>query len=425
MTTGRIWRARRLHRVTLAAIALAGWGLPSAAVAQSVPPGQGVGDRPRPGFDPIGVDVGGFQLYPSLQADVRATDNFRASNSNRQGDIYLVATPAARLTSNWSRHALSAQTFFSRSFHDRLKTEDVSQYGVSALGTLDISREARISINAGADRKTEPRDSLASFQGTPSPVSYDIYRVGISGAQAFNRFILNASAGVEKRAFNDVAAADGTIIDQSFRNVRTVTASASAQMELRSGVSALVSGQFDDSHYEAQLAPGQLRRDSSGYTVLAGVSLELSTLVFGQLQVGIINRSYRDSRLRDVTGPSYRANLLWNVTPLTSLRLTGARTVEDAASTIFAGNTRSDVGLAVDHELYRYVIVSADSSYSRFSANGVGAKGSEFQIGAGARYLFGRRWSVSGRIRYAQRRSDDQRLRYHATIGMVSAQLAF
>jgi hypothetical protein len=412
----------------MAALALAAAGalLPTrAAVAQSIPPGLGVADRPRPGFDPLGIAVGSFRLLPNLPTDLQATDNFRASNSDRQGDVYLVAAPTARLASNWSRHTLNAAAYYSRSFHARLTQENVSQYGVSANGAYDLSRDGQISFDLSFDHKTEARSSLGSFQGTPSPVSYNSYQADLRLAQTIDRLVISVGAGAASIAFNDAIADDGTIIDQQFRNVKTISGNASAQLEIRGGVSLLVSGQFDKRSYPAPMTADQLNRDSTGYTLLAGVSLELSRLVFGQVQVGIINRSYDDALLKDVTGPSFRANLLWNVTPLTSLRLSGARTVEDAASVRFAGNTRSEVSLAVDHELYRYIILSADTDFSRFSANGDGAKGSEFSFGGGARYLFARRWSVNGRLRYSQRTSNDPRLRFHATTATISAQLAF
>ena len=399
---------------------------PSSLAAQSFPPGQGVADRPRPAFDPLGIDVASFRLFPGVDANVHTTDNFRASNTNRQGDVYLLVVPALRVKSDWTRNSLDARAYFSRSIHARLASENVSQYGASAAGTIDVTRLAQINIDAAADHKTEGRASLGSFQGAPSPVNFNTYRIGISGAQAFNRLVINAGAAYEKRDFADVVAGNGTIIDQDFRDVRTLSATASARFEIRSGVSALVSGQFDDSRFPTPSAGNNsLRRDSTGYSLLAGVSLELSSLVFGDIQVGFIDRRYRDPRLKDVNGPSYRANLLWNVTPLTSLRLTGARTVEDAASTSFAGNTRSDLGLAIDHELYRYVIVSANTRVSHFSANGPGATGDEFDVGLGARYLIGRRWSINARLAYAQRRSSDPRLAYNATSVSIGGRLGF
>lgn len=415
---GPVWLAMAL----IAACSL----LPAAVAAQQIPPNQGVADRPRPGFEPYGIDVPGFTLFPTLATDMLATDNFRASNTNRESDVYLVVAPEARLRSDWARHALSTRAYFSRSIHANLTSEDVSQFGASASGALDISRESQINFNASLDRKAEGRADLGSFLGTPSPVNYNVYKFGVSGAQSFNRLGLKAGVAIEKYDFFDVAAADGSIIDQDFRDVRTVIGSVSAQLEVASGISALVSGQFDESRFSnPPTSIDALRRDSNGFTILAGVSLELSSLVFGTIQVGMIDRRYDDPRLKDVRGPSYRANLLWNVTPLTSLRLTGARTIEDTSSTDVAGNTRSEIGIFVDHELYRYIILSGDTAYSHFSPNGPGTDGNEFNIAAGVRYLASKRLSINGRLRYAQRSSSNASISYHATTATITARIGF
>nr|WP_243452614.1 outer membrane beta-barrel protein [Polymorphobacter multimanifer] len=389
--------------------------------------GQGVADRARSDYDPLGIDVGGFRLFPQLTIDALATDNLRASNRNREADAYLVIAPDLRFTSNWARHDLSGRAWFTRSIHAAIPAEDVSQFGATTSAALDISRNSRIRIEASADRRVESRTSLASFQNTVTPVSYNILRGSVAASQIVDRLVLNATLAAEKRDFFAAVAADGSAIDQDFRDMRSITAGGSAQYEIRSGVGIVLSGQYEDSRFTGQpTAPGLgLVRDSNGYDLLLGLSLELTSLVFGQVQVGMIRRSYDDPRLQDVSGPSYRANLLWNVTPLTSLRLTGARSVEDASSTIFAGNTRSQVKLAVDHELFRYIIVSADTDFSRFTANGPGPRGNEFSIGAGARYLLNRRWVVSGRVDHRQRTSDTASLRFHATTVSVSTRFAF
>ncbi len=386
--------------------------------------GQGVADRARTDYDPLGIDVGGFRLFPQVTVDALATDNFRAANRNREADAYLVLAPELRFTSNWARHDLSGRAWFTRSIHAALPAEDVSQYGGSASAALDISRASRIRIEASADRRVESRASLASFQGTATPVGYGIYRASVGASQILDRLVLNATLAAERHDFSDAVAADGSAIDQDFRDVRSITVGGSAQYEIRSGVGIVASGQYVDSRFSGQPGTG-LVRDSHGYDLLLGLSFELSSLVFGQVQAGVIRRRYDDPRLQDVSGPSYRADLLWNVTPLTSLRLTGARTVEDASSTVFAGNTRSQVRLAVDHELYRYIIVSADADASRFSANGPGPRGNEFSIGGGARYLLDRRWLVSGRLEYRQRTSDTASLRFNATTVSIATRFAF
>jgi hypothetical protein len=401
----------------------------SPALAQVDVRGQGVADRRRPDYDAYGFPIGAFTLYPSVTTSLDATDNYLATDTNERGDIYAVVEPELRIASNWSRNRLAARVYFNQSLHASLPGENVAQYGASLDTTIDISRATQITTDASVGHFAENRADLGSFQGTSEPVTYNAHRAQIGISHNFNRLTLSGSVGLNDLNYNNVPVPSGTPIDQHFRDVRSVTGVLSAQYEVVSGIGLIVTGQYDNSFYSFR--PGQagfdhqvnIDRASSGFNLQGGITFELSSLVFGNIQFGVLRRNYRDPRLRDFQGPSYSANILWNVTPLTSVRLTAQRSVQDTSSTIVAGNTRSDLKFFIDHELYRYIILSGDVGYGSFSPNGPGVGGQEFTVGAGGRYLIDRRWSVSANVRYSQRSSDSSFLRYHSTSAGVSVKL--
>ena len=413
------------------AISLAMTAVTVPALAQSDVRGQGVADRPRPDFDPYGYPVGAFTLYPSVTTAVQATDNYLATDTNKRGDVYAVVSPEVQLSSNWVRNRLTARAYFNQSLHANLSNQNVAQYGASLGGAVDVSRATQITADTSVGHFVENRADLGSFQGTSQPVTYSAYRARLGISQNFNRLTLNGSVGLNDLKYNDVPVPGGATIDQHFRDVRAFTGILSAQYEVASGIGLIVTGQYDNSSYSFR--PGQpgfdplvnIDRASSGFNLEGGITFELSSLVLGSIQFGVLSHKYRDPRLRNFQGPSYSANILWNVTPLTSLRLTAQRSVEDASSTLVAGNTRSDLKFFIDHELYRYIILSGDLGYGSFTPNGPGVGGQEFTAGAGGRYLIDRRWSVGANLRYSQRTSDSNFLRYHATIASVSVKFAF
>ncbi len=388
-------------------------------------------DRSRPDYDPYGAPLGAFTLFPSITTSVNATDNYLATDTNRRGDVYAVIAPELRLTSNWARHRLTARAYFNQSLHANLSDNNAAQFGAELGGALDVSRATQFTFDSSVGRYVENRADLGSFQGTSEPVTFNAYRARVGLSQTFNRLTLNGSVGLSYLNYNDISVPGGAPIDQDFRDVRAFTGTMSAQYEVASGIGLIVSGQYDDSTYSfGPGAPGfdplvNIDRASNGFTLQGGVTFELSSLVFGNVQVGVLNRNYRDPRLRDFQGLSYSANILWNVTPLTSLRFRAQRSVDDTSSTIVAGNTRSDFQFYVDHELYRYLILSADVRFGTFTPNGPGIGGDEFSVGGGARYLIDRRWSIGANLRYSQRTSASAFLRYHATTAGVSVKFAF
>jgi hypothetical protein len=412
----------RYTRLAVSALALPGCPFLGATVAgaQSIND-QGVAQRARPEYDPIGVDIGGLTLFPSITASLETTDNYRATPTNKQGDVYTVIQPEMLVRSTWSRHRLEARAYASPSVHFNLSDENVTQFGASASGTYDVSRMTSFRADLTGARFVESRSSLGAFRGTAEPVRYELFRAGLAVSQSFNDITLTANAGSERRNFHDVRLAAGAgRIDQDFRDVRFLTAGGSAQYDLRNGIGLIASGQYERARYDFRPgSPGFVRgvsldRQSSGFNLQGGVTLELSRLVFGTIQAGYITRSYRDPRLRDLNGVSYSADILWNVTQLTSIRLRAARSVEETSATQIAGNRRNDLRIGVDHELYRNILLNGDVGYGSFRPNGPGVGGRELTLGGGARYLINRRFTLSGGGRYSQRTSSNQFLRYKA-----------
>jgi len=150
------------------------------------------------------------------------------------------------------------------------------------------------------------------------------------------------------------------------------------------------------------------------------MTLELSQLIFGTIQAGYMTRNFDDPRLHDVSSPSFDANVLWNVTPLTSIRATAGRSVEESASTVSAANVRSDVKLEVHHELYRYVLLTGELDYGHFRSTADDSSGSQYAAIVGGRYLVNRRATINGQLRYSKRSADNPFLRYSAAEARLS-----
>jgi len=394
---------------------------PVAAHAQVVLAGQGVADRPRPDYDAVGDQFGSFRLFPSVTASVEATDNYLATDSNRRGDVWLSVRPEASLRSQWSRHRLDAS----------LTSENAAQFGGSIGGVYDVSRATQLRADAAAGRYVESRSSLGSVQGAIRPVKFTAVHGGLGIAHQMGDLILNADGSYDRRAFSDTVLPGNVRFSQEFRDVRSLGIGGSARYDLRNGLGLIASARYSDDRYSFRPgSPGfingtSLNRNSSGVSIQGGITLELTRLLYGTVQIGYINRNYRDVRLQNFSGLSFDGNLLWNVTGLTTLRLRASRSIEDTSSPQVAGNLRSDVRFYVDHELYRNIIVSGDLGYGRFRPNGIGFGGDEYTAGINARYLINRRFSVVGGARYSARSSDSSFLRYRATSVSVGLRVQF
>ena len=147
-------------------------------------------------------------------------------------------------------------------------------------------------------------------------------------------------------------------------------------------------------------------RNSNGFRAEVGASFELTSLIYGEARVGYLRRNNFNTNIRDVGGLSFAANVLWNVTPLTTVRLVADRTVEDSSSQIVAGNLRTQGTVTVDHELLRNLLLNASVRYADINPIGLSASSQELEGNVGASILLNRRFRFQARYRLYNRTSD-------------------
>jgi len=397
--------------------------LSSSAVCHgaSIDPQEDVLNRPHSEYDQIGIRTGGFTLLPSISSQLSATDNYRATPDNPDFDVSLLLTPDLTWKSNWSRHRISGRVFLQQSINAPLHDENFTSFGANANGLYDISANSQLQISAEAARLAEDHKSLRSFRDTIGPTLYDLLNGRATYAHVFDRLELQANGELEHRTYHEAVLVNGFHVSQHFRDLQMLSFSGHGEYDLGNGIGVVVTAEHDDIRYDFR--PGSrgfingftLDRDSSGVNLEAGISLELTNLIFGTIQAGYLHRNYADERMTDVSGPSFDADVLWSITPLTSIEVSGKHYIEESGSTNFAGNIRTDVGLKVHHELYRNVVLRSELAYGHFEPVIGGASGNEYSMLLGARYRMNRRVTLNAQIQYSRRDASVENLRYHAT----------
>lgn len=398
---------------------LSGTALASVAQAQDIPPNVGVADRQRPAFDALGLRAGSLEFFPSITGRAEYDDNVLASAAGKQGDKIFYVKPELRVRSDFGRHAFDAKIYYNRSYHAKLSTEDVSEYGANGRGVIDLTRRTRIRLTGAAERSAENRSSLGSFSGSRTRVKFDRYSGSAGLEQEVGDFVLLGKGEYRRLRYMDAVDPLGNEISLKFRNLKVRTGTGQIAYKLRSGTTAFVRVQGEKRTYD--LRPGDVGfdpitltdRSSKGLKAEAGLGLELTSLIYGNIRLGYIKQNYADPKLRDVSGLSYGADLLWNITPLTSLKFTADRAVDETSSQITAGNLRSEFTANVDHELLRNLILSAGGRYARINPAGLSPKSREYEAKIGARYLLPNRFmELRAGYSFEKRASDNQIIQF-------------
>lgn len=364
-----------------------------------------VSARPRPDYQAAGIHAGGFTLFPKLTTTLEHNDNIYAAKTGKQDDNVWHVNPELVAASNWNRHFLSAYIRGGFNRYSDNSAENSDDYGVGTDGRLDVTRNALINAGASFNRSTEPRSSPNAPAAAKEPTQFDTTAAYIGGSQEFNRLKLATRLDFTKINYDDTPKVGGGVVDQDYRdrNVTTLMARADYAVSPDTALFLEVTGNKRD--YRQSKPVVALNRDSDGVQVLAGANFELGALTRGELGVGYIKQNYDDPAAKDLDGLGARAQVEWFPTELTTVTLTGTRTVEESGDPSIAGYLSNNAVLKIDHELLRNVLLSANVSTGKDEYKGIDRNDKNSGAGISATYLLNRNVGLALNYSYQKRSS--------------------
>lgn len=370
---------------------------PASRTLADVAASETVTARSRPEYDAIGIAAGGFRLYPTLQIQGGYDDNIYNIDTGKVSDGLVRVAPRVVAQSNWSRHSLVVSTGgqFERYF-DR-STENNDQYDISAVGRIDAFSTAAINGGASYARRVEPRGTLGDVLIGGERIRYDLATARLSATNEFGRILF--TAGGTFSSFNYLPVRlNGTTVTQDYRDRHEATALLRADYVVGPGIRMFASGNFNDQNYRQSLAG--LNQDSRGFSILGGVVFGVNEFLSGEVGIGYLKQYYRQPGLGDIGGFSYNARAIWNPTALVTVTGTAARTVQQSPFVNQAGIVQDSLGVNIDYELLRNLIVSATGQFISNDYQDVSRSDRLWLVEARARYLVNRWMEVGATVNH-------------------------
>ena len=316
----------------------------------------------------------------------RWDDNVLATSTSEVDDFVTLINPALQMQSDWNNHALnfSADAEIARfSERDRENYED---YNVAFDSRLDVRRSTNITAGAGFGAGHEPRTSPDDVAGI-EPTEFNHTSAQAAAHYRINRLSLTLSGSGNRIDFDDSISAAGAAINNDDRDRSAYEGSLRFGFEISPTSEAQLVGSIRQVKYDDSVDDRGVNRDSDGFSVEAGVVLDITGVVFVNVLVGAFEQSYDDPTFSDIDGASFRLGLNWDVTALTTVTGAVTRSVEETTQATASGVLRTSVELGVDHELFRNLIISAGVASFTQDFEGVPREDQTLDLSFGAQYL--------------------------------------
>ncbi len=385
-----------------AVVVLAAFGAAPAVGAEAVR-GETVLDRPRPDYDALGLRIGGFDLFPSVEVGHRWDDNIYRIDNERaedatESDWISFAQPRLRALSRWSNHslALDAGARVDRFWEN--EGENNTDWFAVLTGRLDLGRNAEFHAAAEMQDLREGRGGSYSISGG-EPDTFEKRSASVGWHSRLNRVSLSLDGRYDDYDYDNPVRRFRDRSDREWRG--------QAGYQIPSGHEVFVRATRFERRYDTR--QNGLDRDSDGWEFAVGVDIDLGGLLFGELFAGYRRQSYEGVGLRSVERPSFGAAIDWNPTALTTLSAKASRIIQETvldASGVLVTQVKVDVA----HELLRNLVLTATLDFSsnnfRALAERARNKGDIWGAEVGFRWLVRRSLHLNFSYRHETRDSN-------------------
>ena len=397
-----------------------------------IPERQSVLQRARPDYDPLGIRLGSFLAYPTARLAETFDSNVFATTVNTKNDFYTTFSPGIAVRSDWNVHSVAFAASSETKRYASLVSENVTNFLVAGNGRLDILRDIYARGGAGYQLLHEDRSSPDSINGK-KPVEYHVTSANLGYVHEPGRLGARVDATVDSYSYNNATSNTGATLIQKDRDRIIYAINPRVSYEIVPGYHAFAQAFGNARDYVAKTDQRGFHRSSHGYEVDVGTAIDLTHVINGEVYVGYLSQYYDDTRLPTNRGVGFGGNLLWNVTQLTSLRATMARTVEETTQFSNVGGTNFDasgylqtaVKLSAEHELLRNVLLSAYVSYLNADYNGINRTDNQYEANVEGRYLINRNLTASADFTYTKRDSNVFGVPYDRAIGLLWLRAGF
>ncbi len=378
----------------LIAVLCACTGVSAGASAQELSR-AGSGNMPtvRDRFEGLGLRAGQFWVLPDVETGYFYDSNVFGESVGQDADSGIYVSPSVSMRSDFGRHQLNLKAGLDHYEYFDFSSQSRTDFDGELDALFEVSSDTVVKAGLkGGQFHQEPGDFEYPVLGSPtSPGAYYGFDTWGSIAHTFNRLTVSVGAAFDWFKYDAVDATP-----QSFRDGNVVTTGGRMSYLVSPGYRI-----FGDFRYNWRDYDEAIIADSDGWRALAGVEFEVTRLVSGELGIGYTEQTYDLAGSPTISAVSYHGAVIWNPTPLMTVRLDADRTIEDSTYIGSTSRIQDAVKLGVDYEILRELVFSPSVGFA-FNEFDTSSR-DDFRIEAGAEleYRVNRLMSVGSRYKYS------------------------
>jgi hypothetical protein len=315
-----------------------------------LPDASSSGGIAGPRGDELGISVGAFTLFPSVDLNLGYDDNVFATTTAPVGSAVAVVRPSLELRSEWLNHSLRLLATGGFGYYASAPTQNFQNYLIQADGRLDIRTDVWATGMIAFRRSTEALGTPnVSFAQQPTVV--DSVPIEVSLYQRFNRVFYQLSASATKYWYYDYSTISSLGLPAASRDRTEYEEKIRIGYEVSDNLSLFISPSMNQRLYVDTVNEAGQQRDSTGWNIGVGASVALGVKSSLEGSVGLTSQTYTASGT-STSASTFSLSGTWNGYEPLVLRPVLSRTINESALTNYQNYISTVAGIDFTYDIH-------------------------------------------------------------------------
>ena len=319
-------------------------------------PGSAGGTTPDAGggavnaADELGVSVGSFSLYSSLDVNTGFDTNVYATAAPTTASPVETIRPNVELRSNWSNHSLRVLGSGIFGFYQNASSQNFQNYTATIDGRIDIRNDMYLTVMTGFRRATEalgtPNVSFAQ-----APTIDDSVPLEVSFYQRFNRLYYQVTGAATRYWYYDFSTITSLGLPAESRDRLDFEERLRVGYDVSDTLSFFIAPTINQRNYVNPINAAGQSRSSTGYTLVAGSALTLTAKTALQATVGLTGQNYSADGT-STTATTFGLSGSWNGYDPLTLRPVISRSINESALSQYINYVSTTIGTDFSYDVH-------------------------------------------------------------------------
>ncbi|MDC8829567.1 outer membrane beta-barrel protein [Alteromonas gilva] len=370
--------------------------------------------------DAAGIDLGGFQLFPTVALDLTLDDNVIRSSDDEIRSYKRTVVPAFTLVNNYGPNQIQFGYQLTRADYYSSSADDFTDHLLSASAALELNSRNRLNVSALYDDGHDDRGTSFTIGNGDSINSVDTYKNPSVNA-VYSYGAMTAKGRVDFTAGYSIVDYDIDTDRYRSRDLDRADLGSTFYYRVMPATDLTFDVTYADVSYDFALDPTQ-PLDSTETRALVGAQWESTAKTTGYVKVGYRNKDFAAAGRESFNGLDWRVGVTWEPLTYSTVDFTAFTNTNETngEGDFIETNTYR---ASWDHQWLERTSTTVNASYSTDTYTGAGSdrEDKNTTIGMFLNYEM-RRWVlIQAGYTFDQRSSNRETIEFDRNLFSVSA----